>query len=347
MANIKTIEEISQITNRVDFAHEVEKYYKRETKKKELSNQEIADNLAYILINHTSKENDWIAMIYLIDILKNTEVSESVKPELKTKLLNYIDDISAGNECYFALKTYSYLEKKQSYEKLVQVALNTNYPTDVRALAIRMLAIISNQPFDINLPKDVGYWKENQLRLDDVKSWYESGMPDGNGYPQPVQDEALLKPKTKLEKAASKLQKKIVKYRSDVPSIFNQYLVIAEQEKINRILEKFNITGDYLEFLTRFSPQDVSFYKSSGQITIYGADDLLEFQLGYSLDENGNPLDGWTDNYLVIADQDTDPFCIDLSEENGAVYFSYHGMGEWQFEKAYDSLADFLTFFAK
>ena len=87
----------------------------------------------------------------------------------------------------------------------------------------------------------------------------------------------------------------------------------------------------------------MSYYKSGVQTTIYGVDDILEYQVGYGVDENGNPLDGWNPNHLVICDCDSDPYCIDLSEESGAVYFSYHGMGYWRFDKVYDTLADFLS----
>ena len=33
-------------------------------------------------------------------------------------------------------------------------------------------------------------------------------------------------------------------------------------------------------------------------------------------------------DYLVIADREADPFCIDLTLEKSPVYFALHGMGK-------------------
>jgi len=343
LKKVLTIEEICQITDRNEFPNAVEKYYKREKKNKILSEKELAQNLSYILINNVSEDADWSILIYLEDLLK-TEKIDNIE-EVKNKLLDIIDNHKSGD--YSAIKCYAYLLKKEAYEKLLSIIFNEKESLVLRALSIKLISNISKQTFDFNLPKDVGYWKEEDLRLGDVKFWQENGMKDGEGYKPPVQDDALIKPVTKFEKVVAKLQKKVAKYRSDEPSIQDEYFVVADSEKLKLVLEKYPINGVYLEFLTRFSPQDVCFYKAGGQYTIYGIDDILDYQIGYSIDDSGNSLEGWPDNYLVIADSNSDPYCIDLRETDGAVYFAYHGEGEWNFNKSFDSLIEFISFLAK
>ncbi|MBQ8425769.1 MAG: SMI1/KNR4 family protein [Clostridia bacterium] len=342
MAKILTIENICQITDRLEFAKAVEKYYKREKKNKVLSEKELAQNLSYILINHISKDSDWAVLIYLDDLLKIAKIDNS--EELKNKLLDFIDN---DYNKYFALKCYAYLVEKESYEKLLSVIFNKDEKLEERALAVKLISNISKQTFDLNLPSDPGYWKEEDLRLDDIKHWQDNGMADGEGYKPPKQDDSLFNPVTKLEKVASRLQKRISKYRSNEPSIQNEYLVVADENMLSGVLAKYELNGTYLEFLKRFSPQDVSYYRAGGQYRVYGVSDILNFQLGYSVDDKGNKLEGWPENYLVIADKDSDPYCIDLSENDGSVYFAYHGEGEWNFEKVYENVIEFISELAR
>ena len=343
MAKIITIQDICQITDGIEFAHAVEKYYKKEKKNKVLSVKELAQNLSYILVNNLSDDGNWGVLIYLEDLLKTTKI-DNVE-EVKIKLLDIINNHKSGE--YSAIKCYAYLLEKDAYEKLLSIIFNEEESFVLRALSIKLISNISKQTFDLNLPKDVGYWKEEDLRLEEIKIWQENGMKDGEGYKPPVQDDALTSPVTKLEKVASRFQKKIAKYLSDEPSIQDEYLVVADSDKLNSVLEKYKISGDYKEFLTRFSPQDVCYYKAGGQYTVYGVSDILDFQKGYGIDENGKKLDGWPENYLVIADKDSDPYCINLSETNGAVYFACHGEGDWNFEKAYENIIEFLSYLAK
>ena len=343
MAKIKTVEEICQIKDMGDFAHEVEKFYKREVRNKVLTAEELIDKLSYILINHVVKDNNWIVMIYLNDLLKENEYNK--KQPLCSEFEKYIDEID-GNESYFAIYGYGYLMKKEAYEKLLSIVFG-DYPLELRALSIKLISYISNQTFDRGLHKDVAYWSEKDLRLSEIEEWKNNGCLDGEGYKPPIQDEALKDPKTKLEKAVAKLQIKLEKLRSDNPSEQDEYLVVADKEKLDAVLKKYPLNGMYLEFLTRFSPQKVSMFKFCSCLTLYGVDDILDYQLGYSVDDNGNLLEGWPDGYLVIADGDSDPYCINLNEKDGGVYFARHGEGEWKFEKVYNSLSTFLTNLAR
>ncbi|UII25824.1 SMI1/KNR4 family protein [Fulvivirga maritima] len=50
----------------------------------------------------------------------------------------------------------------------------------------------------------------------------------------------------------------------------------------------------------------------------------------------------WPNNFVVIADSGADPYCIDISSSQGAIYTSMHGTGAWEFEQCAESFKDFL-----
>ena len=83
----------------------------------------------------------------------------------------------------------------------------------------------------------------------------------------------------------------------------------------------------------------------SYEIEIYGAKGLFVGQYGYSY----NPvlkaiIENWNPNYVVIANCNADPYCIDISMDNSPVYYAVHGEGEWEFEKDSESLEEFFEF---
>ena len=55
-----------------------------------------------------------------------------------------------------------------AYAPLVALAASGATRLEVRAKAIKSLAVFSRQPFDQGLPTDPGHWKAEQLRLDAV-----------------------------------------------------------------------------------------------------------------------------------------------------------------------------------
>ncbi len=79
-------------------------------------------------------------------------------------------------------------------------------------------------------------------------------------------------------------------------------------------------------------------------LNIYGARDLIRGQEGY----NYNPvtdemIEDWPHDYLVIATDEGDPYCLDLSRGDTAVFTAPpHGTGNWHFSMAYDNLILFL-----
>ena len=68
-------------------------------------------------------------------------------------------------------------------------------------------------------------------------------------------------------------------------------------------------------------------------------------QHGYSYNPmQKTVIEDWNPNYVVIANCNADPYCIDISMDNSPVYYAVHGEGEWEFEKDSESLEVFFEF---
>ena len=96
-------------------------------------------------------------------------------------------------------------------------------------------------------------------------------------------------------------------------------------------------------FLT--TTKDISF--GYNEINFYNADNLMDEQIGYSIDTNGKSLttgndDDWQKEWLVIAsDSLGDPIIIDTSSAKLTVLSAAHGEGEWEAFVIADSLDNF------
>jgi hypothetical protein len=239
---------------------------------------------------------------------------------------------------------------KNAYETVVGLAMSSTLPLEVKAKAVKSLAVLSHQPFDAGLPVSPSYWKAESLPLEAVLAWQGAGYPDGAGYAPPATHASLAEPDTALEKAAAKLAKKLAAERKKDhdPARPSNWLVIASQADLAAIDERWNLPLHYRDFLERFSPLRV--YIDSKRyfqgLHLYGASELLKAQHGYSY----NPVDqeaiaGWPAHYVVIADAGADPYCLDLSaieDGDAPVYTAEHGRGAWDFERHADSFVDFL-----
>ncbi|MBP3570842.1 MAG: SMI1/KNR4 family protein [Clostridia bacterium] len=268
--------------------------------------------------------------------------------ELYDKLIRrYYGENSHKSERYWIVRMASKLAQKEAYDFLIDV-IKSEEALNVRANAMKSLAMVSGQPFDRSLPKDPGKWKETDIRMKELERWVSEGRPDGEGYPPPVLDEALFHPTTDFEVTVSKLNAKLsaTQDRLDFSS-YDNYLTVTDEETWKRLIQVYRITGIYAEFLKRFSPCHVVVTKGMNEILLYGVDDLANNQVGYGVDRDGNSLEGWPKNYLVIADRFGDPYCIDVTKEDSKVFFAAHGEGNWKFKKAYNSFADFLDYLAK
>ena len=278
---------------------------------------------------------------------------------LLTDILNLVNEGDAAYADYFSwavtqpglaywsvdglLKT----KGDAAYEQLTSVALDGAQTQEVRAKAIKSLAVHSRQPFDRSLPADPGHWKKEQLRLDEVIAWQQSGFPKGEGYVAPAVHPSLQRPVTDLEKAAAKLEKKLKKEREkrQDPASPSNWLTIADAADMDAIQQRWKLPEPYLNFLRNYSPLNVfidsrKFFQG---LHLYGAKELISRQDGYSFNPVKNqPIADWPSQYVVIADAGGDPYCIDLNSPGAAVYTSMHGTGKWEFELYADSFIKFL-----
>ncbi|KOP36357.1 SMI1/KNR4 family protein [Flavobacterium sp. WLB] len=239
---------------------------------------------------------------------------------------------------------------RKSYDTVINLVLNETLSTETRAKAIKSIAVYSKQPFDRDFPKDPGYWKIENFRIDEILNWQKQGYKDGVGYEKPTIHPSLKNPKTELEKAVSKLDALLKKEREEDQDLSNpsNWLVVANENQINEIQKKWILPENYLLFLQNFSPVNVFIDKDAffQGLTLYGAADLIKNQSGYSLNGiTGEVFKDWPTNYIVIADSGADPFCIDIADitiNDAPIYTSTHGAGKWEFEKYAGSFVDFL-----
>jgi hypothetical protein len=239
---------------------------------------------------------------------------------------------------------------KNSYRKLVEIIVNESCQISIRAKAIKSISEFSRQPFDFGLPSDPGYWKKENFKIQEILEWQKNGYLDGLGYVKPKTHPSLKNPKTDLEKIVSKLEKKLEKSRNKNQDLANpsNWLVIADIESILQIEAKWTLPEKYLLFLKYFSPLrlHIDNKKFVNGLSLYGARNLIESQVGYSLNSNNkSQIANWPENFLVIGDDGGDPFCIDLgniSNGDSPIYTSMHGQGTWKFELFNDSFINFL-----
>lgn len=121
---------------------------------------------------------------------------------------------------------------------------------------------------------------------------------------------------------------------------------------MDEICLRWSLPNDYIEFLYNHEnnlyvnanddEEDDDFYYEN-EIEIYGAKGLIIGQHGYSY----NPvqkavIEDWNPNYVVIANCNADPYCIDISLDNSPVYYAVHGTGKWEFTKDSESIKEFF-----
>ena len=240
---------------------------------------------------------------------------------------------------------------KDAYDTVVALAVTGAMPLEVRAKAVKSLAVFSRQPFDAGLSQDPGHWKLDSLRLDDVLAWQRAGYPDGAGFAPPATHASLANPVSVLEKAAARLEKRLAKERQQDQDLArpSNWLVVASVADLAAIDRRWALPAIYRDFLARFSPLRV--YIDSEDyfqgLNLYGASDLVKAQHGYAFNPVSNEsIADWPVHYVVIADAGADPYCLDLADiSNGdaPVYTAGHGRGAWEFERHADSFVAFLA----
>jgi hypothetical protein len=242
-----------------------------------------------------------------------------------------------------------------AYEAVTKVALDESVSVEDRAHAVMQLASHSGQPFAQGLPDDPGEWQADDLRVDELRAWAKGGFSEGKRS-APARHPALDDPKSALEKAASRLDKRLAKRAGGASNLRRPaaFLAPAAADDLERIAAFWTLPAIYLDFLTRFSPVDAVLETKrfwNGGLRLFGAGELIEAQRGYAVDPTtGKRIRGWPKEHLVIATHGGDPFVHDLSSSDGEdapVLTAEHGAGRWTFRPAASSFQEFLTSLGK
>jgi len=244
---------------------------------------------------------------------------------------------------------------KAAYPALVALVQDAGQALDVRAKAVKSLAMHSGQPFDASRPQDPGYWKELDLDLPALLAWQALGYPDGAGHAAPPRHRLLDAPESPLEQALAALERKLAAQRAQEQDLAqpSNWLTIADPADLLAIDQRWTLPENYRRFLACASPLRVQVEAEdfAEGINLYGAHELMKAQHGYSW----NPVEqaviaDWPANYVVIADAGADPFCLDLAQTDGhdaPVLYAMHGAGRWDFEPYCASFAGFIGELAK
>ena len=238
-----------------------------------------------------------------------------------------------------------------AYAPLVALAASGATRLEVRAKAIKSLAVFSRQPFDAGLPADPGHWKAEQLRLCAVLAWQADGYPDGAGYKAPARHFSLTQPLSRLEKAAAFLERQLALRRQHEQDLAqpSNWLTVASAGDMAAIDAHWVLPEIYRRFLEWYSPLRVHVdgKRFPQGLHLYGAAELVKAQHGYSVHpERHHAIASWPPKLVVIADAGGDPYCVHLEERSIdgdlPVYRAEHGTGEWRFELHTDDFIDFL-----
>lgn len=139
----------------------------------------------------------------------------------------------------------------------------------------------------------------------------------------------------------SEIQQQDPSFYAIYPMIFHQPL---EEDGSQLMDSHWQLPDEYIYFLKHYVVGGITWNTGDYiNLQIYGATDLVRGQDGY----NYNPvteeiISDWPQHYVVIATDEGDPYCIDVSRGDTAIFTAYHGTGSWDFEMAYDHLVAFL-----
>lgn len=250
------------------------------------------------------------------------------------------------SKCYWGILGYCKVKQKEAYEYLLKYIFSKQMALEHKALIIKQISKLSQNTFDQNKPYECEQWKEEDIEYEAIRSWVENGYPDGSGYEEPIRHVCLEQPESPAEKLYARLDKKLLKKREKKQDLAHpsNWLIKAEQTELEKISKKWSLPKGYVDFLEKASPCNADFkMKGYGTVQVYGAYNLIKGQAGYSYNPVTNQeIQDWNSNYVVIANQFGNPFCIDITQKDSPVYFAYHGMGVWEFSEEFKTFHDFL-----
>ena len=206
---------------------------------------------------------------------------------------------------------------------------------------------------------------DNTLPLGDIKKAIDNGdvvfsfdpddnpiIANGNDSSIKFKEDYFVKTLKELKKAGAKLtviEEDDEEYDGfSTPGKPAEIIPLGKTDDavMKAIEQKWNLPQAYLEYL-KTHPESQEFEIEDDEtgdvfsIVLYGANDLIEYQYGYSYNPvEKKVIEDWDPNMVVIADSDADPYCIDISESDSPVFFAMHGMDVWDFEECFDSLEE-------
>ncbi|MGE8704168.1 MAG: SUKH-4 family immunity protein [Achromobacter sp.] len=105
------------------------------------------------------------------------------------------------------------------------------------------------------------------------------------------------------------------------------------------------------DFYDQVGPWGATYHQNVGPVGITLSETNISFpplyklwdrQAGYRWDaSNGERVTEWQDNWLVIADQNADPFILDT--ETGEILYAMHGTGAWDADVVAPDLPTFAS----
>ena len=125
------------------------------------------------------------------------------------------------------------------------------------------------------------------------------------------------------------------------------------KEMMDEICSRWSLPKDYIEFLFNHEnnlyvnvdddeDEDLSYEMAEQVMDEIMDGEASQIHMGAFLLKA--VIEDWNPNYVVIANCNADPYCIDVSMDNSPVYYAVHGEGEWEFEKDSESLEEFFEF---
>jgi hypothetical protein len=90
----------------------------------------------------------------------------------------------------------------------------------------------------------------------------------------------------------------------------------------------FSIPPAVERFYQEIGPCNVTIRTQGNPYSLPSLADLWQFQAGYRWNGlTGEPIEDWSDDWLVVADEGGDPFIF--ARSSGVVLHACHGEGEW------------------
>jgi hypothetical protein len=91
------------------------------------------------------------------------------------------------------------------------------------------------------------------------------------------------------------------------------------------------------QFYREVGPSNVTIQVQANAYFLPCLADLWQFQAGYRWNGlSGEPIEDWSDGWLVVADEGGDPFIF--ARSSGVILHAYHGEGEWDATKMFPDL---------